>query len=72
MLQQDDGWPKLPIRPQDLPLIRQLMTEEEYASLVARLVKESPEGSRHLGALNAPSDRLSNNGWRLDETPKSC
>ena len=31
-------WPKLPIWPEDLPLIRELLTDEEYAELLRRMV----------------------------------
>ena len=31
------GWPRPPIRPEDLPLIRELLTAEEYAALLKRL-----------------------------------
>jgi len=36
-------WPGLPIRPEDLPKIRELLTAEEYAALLKRL------GRRQLG-----------------------
>ena len=31
-------WPNPPIWPEDLPLIRALLTDEEYAALLRRLV----------------------------------
>ena len=31
-------WPKPPIWPEDLPLIRDLLTDEEYAELLRRMV----------------------------------
>ncbi len=34
-----NDWPKLPIWPEDLPLIRQLMTVDEFAVLLRRLVQ---------------------------------
>ncbi len=34
-----NDWPKLPIWPEDLPLIRQLMTDDEFAVLLRRLVQ---------------------------------
>lgn len=40
----DSDWPKPPIWPKDLPLIRQLMTEEGYATLLRRLVWTLPGG----------------------------
>ena len=33
-----DDWPKPPIWPEDLPLIRELLTDEEYAELLRRMV----------------------------------
>ena len=33
-----DDWPKPPIWPEDLPLIRELLTDEEYAELLKRMV----------------------------------
>ena len=30
-------WPRLPIRPEDLPKIRELLTAEDYAALLKRL-----------------------------------
>ncbi len=39
------SWPQPPIWPEDLPLIRALMTEDEYAELCQRLVRVSPDGS---------------------------
>ena len=30
-------WPRLPIQPEDLPKIRELMSAEEYARLLKRL-----------------------------------
>ncbi len=32
-------WPKSPIWPEDLPLIRELLTDEEYAELLRRMVQ---------------------------------
>ncbi len=37
-------WPQPPIWPEDLPLIRELMTEDEYAELCQRL-SQLPDGS---------------------------
>ena len=39
-----DAWPKPPIRPDDLPLIRELLTDEEYAELIKRMVQVLPNG----------------------------
>ncbi len=39
-----DNWPKPPIWPEDLPLIRELLTEEEYAELLRRMVQVLPNG----------------------------
>ena len=47
-------WPKPPIWPEDLPLSRELLTDEEYAELLKRMVQVVPHGprppGRHLGA----------------------
>ena len=32
-------WPKPPIWPEDLPLIRELLTDDEYAELLRRMVQ---------------------------------
>ncbi len=32
-------WPKPPIWPEDLPLIRELLTDEEYAELLRRMAQ---------------------------------
>ena len=37
-------WPIPPIWPDDLPLIRELLTEEEYAELLRRMVQVLPNG----------------------------
>jgi hypothetical protein len=37
MPNHNDEWPKLPIGPEHLPLIRELMAEKEYADLLWRL-----------------------------------
>ena len=37
-------WPMPPIWPEDLPLIRQLLTDEEYAELLRRIVQILPNG----------------------------
>ncbi len=37
-------WPKPPIWPDDLPLIRELLTDEEYAELLRRAVQVLPNG----------------------------
>ena len=37
-------WPKPPIWPEDLPLIRELLTDEEYAELLRRMVQVLPNG----------------------------
>ena len=37
-------WPKPPIWPEHLPLIRELLTDEEYAELLRRLVQVLPNG----------------------------
>ncbi len=39
-----DDWPKPPIWPGDLPLIRELLTDEEYAELLRRMVQVVPNG----------------------------
>ena len=39
-----DDWPKPPIWPDDLPLIRKLLTPEEYAELLRRMVQVLPNG----------------------------
>ncbi len=36
------GWPKPPIWPEDLPLIRELLADEEYAELLKRMVHVLP------------------------------
>ena len=33
------NWPKPPIWPEDLPLIRELLTDEEYAEVLRRMVQ---------------------------------
>ncbi len=38
------SWPKPPIWPEDLPLIRELLTDEEYADLLGRMVQVLPNG----------------------------
>ena len=40
----DEEWPKPPIWPEDLPLIRELLTDEEYAELLTRTVQVVPNG----------------------------
>ncbi len=40
----DEEWPRPPIWPEDLPLIRQLLTDEEYAELLRRMVQVLPNG----------------------------
>ena len=37
-----DDWPKPPIWPEHLPLIRDLLTDEEYAELLRRMVHVLP------------------------------
>ncbi len=37
-------WPKPPIWPEDLPLIRELPSDEEYAELLRRMVQVLPNG----------------------------
>ena len=37
-------WPKPPIWAEDLPLIRELLTNEEYAELLKRMVQVLPNG----------------------------
>ena len=48
LLPDDDcdppNWPKPPIWPEDLPLIRQLLTEDEYQHLLKRLIHCLPDG----------------------------
>ncbi len=39
-----DDWPKPPIWPDGLPLIRKLLTDEEYAELLRRMVQVLPNG----------------------------
>ena len=39
-----EDWPKPPIWPDDLPLIRDLLTDEEYAELLRRMVRVLPNG----------------------------
>ncbi len=39
-----DNWPKPLIWPEDLPLVRELLTEEEYAELLRRMVQVLPNG----------------------------
>ena len=34
-----DNWPKPPIWPEELPIIRERLTEEEYAELLRRMVQ---------------------------------
>ena len=40
----NDDWPKPPIWPEDLPLIRELLTEEEFEKLLSRMVQVLPNG----------------------------
>ena len=35
-------WPRLPIHPEDLPKIRELLTTEEYEKLLKRLEPPAP------------------------------
>ncbi len=37
-----DNWPLPPIWPDDLPLIRELLTDDEYAELLRRMVQLLP------------------------------
>ena len=37
-------WPKPPIWPEDLPLIRELLTDEKYAELLKRMIQVLPNG----------------------------
>ena len=37
-------WLKPPISPEDLPLIRELLIDEEYAELLRRMVQVLPNG----------------------------
>jgi hypothetical protein len=41
---QLDDWPKPPIWPEDLEMIRQLMTGAEYVALLRRLIHVLPDG----------------------------
>lgn len=54
---RDAKWPKPPIRCEDLPLIRALLTTEDYADLVRRLVRVLPDGPLvdHQQAFARPS-----------------
>ena len=40
----DEDWPKPPIWPADLPLICELLTDQEYAELLGRIVEVVPNG----------------------------
>lgn len=40
-----EDWPKPPIWPEYLPLIRQLLTEQENEELLSRLVWVLPDGA---------------------------
>ncbi len=39
-----DNWPLPPIWPEDLPLIRELLTDKEYAELLTRMIQVLPNG----------------------------
>ena len=41
---EEAQWPRLPIQQEHLPLIRQLLTPDEYAALLRRLVHVLPDG----------------------------
>ena len=51
------AWPKPPIRPEDLSLICELLTEEEFAELLRRLVQVLPNCPLldYRQGLHAPS-----------------
>ena len=54
----DGDWPKLPIWPEDLPLIRELLTEEQYAELLRRRYCRTARcwtTDRCLAELKAPN-----------------
>ena len=64
-------WPRPPIRPEDLPLIRELLTPEDYEALLKRIeadparwrMKEPPNAAGTLGALmGEPWTRLVQRG----------
>ena len=64
-------WPRPPIRPEDLPKIRELLTAEDYAALLKRLeadparrrMKEPPNAAGTPGALmGEPWTRLVQRG----------
>ena len=38
------NWPKLPIWPDSIPLMRELLTDGEYEALLRRLVRVLPDG----------------------------
>ena len=54
-------WPKPPISPEDLPLIRELLIDEEYAELLRRMVQLLPE---------RPAAGLSAAVWRAEQELK--
>ncbi len=51
-------WPKPPIWPKDLPLIRELMTDEEYAELLRRMVQARRPGLHRLERRLRASDDI--------------
>ncbi len=53
-----DDWPKPPIWPDDLPLIRELLTDEEYAELLRRMVRARRPGLHRLERRLRPSDDI--------------
>ena len=51
-------WPKPPIWPRDLPVIRELLTDEEYAELLRRMVQARRPGLHRLERRLRPSDDI--------------
>ncbi len=50
-----DDWPKPPIWPEDLPLIHELLTDEEYAEVLRRVVQVLVRASSPVVPFQIPS-----------------
>ncbi len=63
-------WPKPPIWPEDLPLIRELLTDEEYAELLRRMVQVLPKISPPQFGHGVPAGH-SSSGYDVVARPRT-
>ena len=71
-----ENWPLPPIWPEDLPLIREPLTDEEYARLLRRLVQvNGPLLDRRLASraeTESPERRSDARSCQAEVTARSC